>query len=184
MPPLAWHADSASNAARRLGVDHACGLDEAEAAERLRRHGPNQLSERPGKPAWQRFAAQLAQPLVLVLIAAGAITAGLGEGVDAGVIFGVVLVNALIGYWQEAKAEGALAALARSVATPVTVRRSGHRRQLDASQLVPGDIVLLATVDRGITAGQQAGRCPGGRYAARRPQQHGLGRYDGGCRAG
>src|SRR5574343_210918 len=148
MPPLAWHADSASNAARRLGVDHACGLDEAEAAERLRRHGPNQLSERPGKPPWQRFAAQLAQPLVLVLIAAGAITAGLGEGVDAGVIFGVVLVNALIGYWQEAKAEGALAALARSVATPVTVRRGGHRQQLDAAQLVRGDVVLLAAGDR------------------------------------
>src|SRR5574343_923051 len=148
MPPLAWHADSASNAARRLGVDHACGLDEAEAAERLRRHGPNQLSARPGKPAWQRFAAQLAQPLVLVLIAAGAITAGLGETVDAGVIFGVVLVNALIGYWQEAKAEGALAALARSVATPVTVRRDGHRQRLDASQLVPGDVVMLAAGDR------------------------------------
>jgi len=147
-PPLAWHADSASNAARRLGVDHACGLDEAEAAERLRRHGPNRLSERPGKPAWRRFLAQLAQPLVLVLIAAGAITAGLGEMVDAGVIFGVVLVNALIGYWQEAKAEGALAALARSVATPVTVRRGGHRQRLDAHQLVPGDVVMLAAGDR------------------------------------
>ena len=147
-PPLAWHADTADNASRRLGVDHAAGLDDGEAAERLRQHGPNRLTERPGKPAWRRFAAQLAQPLVLVLIAAGAVTAGLGEGVDAGVIFGVVLVNALIGYWQEAKAEGALAALARSVATPVTVRRSGHRRQLDASQLVPGDIVLLAAGDR------------------------------------
>ena len=147
-PPLAWHADTADNASRRLGVDHASGLDDGEAAERLRQHGPNRLTERPSKPAWRRFAAQLAQPLVLVLIAAGAVTAGLGEGVDAGVIFGVVLVNALIGYWQEAKAEGALAALARSVATPVTVRRSGHRRQLDASQLVPGDIVLLAAGDR------------------------------------
>jgi cation-transporting ATPase F len=67
---------------------------------------------------------------------------------DASVIFGVVLVNALIGYWQEAKAEGALAALARSVATPVTVRRGGHRQKLDASQLVPGDVVMLAAGDR------------------------------------
>ncbi|NTV68657.1 MAG: cation-transporting P-type ATPase [Azonexaceae bacterium] len=145
---LAWHADSAEAAAQRLGVDHATGLADAEAAARLTRHGPNRLTERPGKPAWRRFAEQVMQPLVLVLIAAGAITAALGEVVDASVIFGVVVVNALIGYWQEAKAEGALAALARSVTTPVTVRRGGHRQQLDAMQLVPGDIVMLAAGDR------------------------------------
>ena len=145
---LAWHAQSTESAARQLGVDCASGLDEAEAAARLDRHGANRLTERPGKPAWQRFLAQLTQPLVLVLIVAGTITAGLGETVDASVIFGVVMVNALIGYWQEAKAEGALAALARSVATPVTVRRGGLRKQLDAGQLVPGDIVMLAAGDR------------------------------------
>ncbi len=145
---LAWHAQSTESVARQLGVDCASGLDEAEAAARLDRHGANRLTERPGKPAWQRFLAQLTQPLVLVLIAAGTITAGLGETVDASVIFGVVMVNALIGYWQEAKAEGALAALARSVATPVTVRRGGLRKQLDAGQLVPGDIVMLAAGDR------------------------------------
>jgi magnesium-transporting ATPase (P-type) len=131
-----------------LGVDSRLGLSDEEAASRLDRHGPNRLTERPGKPAWRRFAAQLAQPLVIVLIAAGAVTAGLGETVDAGVIFGVVLANALIGYWQEAKAEGALAALARSVTTPATVRRGGHRRQIDASRLVTGDIVILAAGDR------------------------------------
>lgn len=145
---MAWHAHSTESATRYMDVDGTQGLSEAEAADRLARHGPNRLTERPGKPAWQRFAAQLRQPLVLVLLAAGAITAALGETVDAGVIFGVVLVNALIGYWQEAKAEGALAALARSVTTPVTVRRGGHRRQLDASELVPGDIVMLAAGDR------------------------------------
>ena len=147
-PGSAWHAQTPESAAQQMGVDSAQGLSDAEAASRLGRHGPNQLTERPGKPAWRRFAAQLSQPLVLVLIAAGAITAALGETVDASVIFGVVLVNAVIGYWQEAKAEGALAALARSVTTPVTVRRSGHRRQLDATQLVPGDIVMLAAGDR------------------------------------
>ncbi|MBS1143821.1 MAG: ATPase, type [Proteobacteria bacterium] len=88
------------------------------------------------------------QPLVLVLIAAGVVTGLLGEFVDASVIIGVVITNALIGYWQEAKAEGALAALAKSVATPVTVRRGGHRKQLDATQLVPGDVVMLAAGDR------------------------------------
>ncbi len=147
-PDLAWHADSADAAAQRLAVDSGSGLTEDEAATRLARHGLNRLTEKPGIPAWRRFAAQLTEPLVLVLIAAGLITSALGEVVDACVIFGVVIVNAFIGYWQEAKAEGALAALARSVATPVTVRRGGHRQQLDASQLVPGDVVLLSAGDR------------------------------------
>jgi magnesium-transporting ATPase (P-type) len=147
-PDIAWHADSAEAAARRLSVDSAIGLTGDDAAARLAKHGPNRLTEMPGKPAWRRFAAQLTEPLVLVLIAAGVITVALGETVDASVIFGVVIVNAIIGYWQEAKAEGALAALARSVATPVTVRRDGHRKHLDAAQLVPGDIVLLNAGDR------------------------------------
>ena len=146
--PVSWHALSPDAAAARLGVGRAAGLSDEEAAKRLLEHGPNQLRERPGKPAWLRFAEQLKQPLVLVLIAAGCITAGLGEWVDASVILGVVLVNAGIGYWQEARAEGALAALAKSVAMPVTVRRSGHRRRLAARELVPGDIVLLAAGDR------------------------------------
>ena len=147
-PPIAWHALTTDHVADQLGVDRASGLSDVEAADRLTRHGPNRLTEAPGKPAWKRFAEQLAQPLVLVLIAAGLVTSALGEWVDASVIFGVVLVNAVIGYWQEAKAEGALAALARSVATPVTVRRDSRRLKLDASQLVPGDVVLLAAGDR------------------------------------
>ena len=79
-PGLAWHADSAEGASRRLGVDQASGLSDEEAAARLARHGPNRLTERPGKPAWRRFAAQLGQPLVLVLIAAGLDGFWRGEG--------------------------------------------------------------------------------------------------------
>ena len=145
---VSWHAETAAAVAHHLEVDTAAGLSDEEAARRLLEHGPNQLSAVPGRPAWKRFADQLIQPLVLVLIGAGVVTAGLGEVVDSSVIFAVVLLNAGIGYWQEAKAEGALAALARSVATPVTVRRGGHRQQMDASQLVPGDVVLLAAGDR------------------------------------
>ena len=146
--PLAWHAQTGEQVAQALAVNCQCGLSEADVAERLSRHGPNLMTAKPGKPAWRRFLEQLMQPLVLVLIGAGIITAGLGEWTDSSVIFGVVLANAIIGYWQEAKAEGALAALARSVVTPVTVRRGGHRRQLDASQLVPGDVVIVAAGDR------------------------------------
>jgi len=145
---VSWHAETAAAVAHHLEVDTAAGLSKEEAARRLLEHGPNQLTAVPGRPAWKRFADQLIQPLVLVLIGAGVVTAGLGEMVDSSVIFAVVLLNAGIGYWQEAKAEGALAALARSVATPVTVRRGGHRQQMDASQLVPGDVVLLAAGDR------------------------------------
>ncbi|AXS81315.1 HAD-IC family P-type ATPase [Dechloromonas sp. HYN0024] len=147
-PGLAWHADTADAAAQRLGVDVGLGLSDEEAAARLARQGPNHPTEHPGKPAWRRLAGQFVQPLVVVLIIAGLITAALGEGLDSGVIFAVVIVNALIGYWQEAKAEGALAALARSVATPVTVCRGGHRCQLDAKQLVNGDIVTVTAGDR------------------------------------
>ena len=129
-------------------VDIAGGLSEAEVSARRAHYGPNLMTETPGTPAWKRFLQQLAQPLVVVLIGAGGVTAALGEWTDASVIFAVVLVNALIGYWQEAKAEGALAALARTISTPVTVRRDGHRQKLDASLLVPGDVVMLAAGDR------------------------------------
>jgi len=145
---VSWHAEPFAESARRLAVEPGDGLSEEEAVSRLAQFGPNALTAPPGKAAWQRFAEQLMQPLVIVLMAAGLVTSLLGEWVDASVIFGVVLVNALIGYWQEAKAEGALAALARSVVTPVTVRREGIRRQFDAVELVPGDIVLLSPGDR------------------------------------
>ncbi len=147
-PRHSWHHCGVAEVEASLGVRSDTGLDDAEVINRRARHGPNRLRERPGKPAWRRLADQLLQPVVLVLIAAGAVTAGLGEWVDASVIFGVVAVNSLIGFWQEARAEGALAALARSVATPVVVRRGGHRRHIDAADLVPGDVVLLAAGDR------------------------------------
>ena len=151
MPPLEpphWHAVSATQAAEHLATDPAAGLSEAEAASRLLRHGENRLPLPPGKSALRRFGEQLAQPLVLVLIAAGTVTAFLGEWVDAGVIFGVVLVNALIGYVQEGKAEAALAALAGSLAAEAMVLREGGKRRLPAHALVPGDVVLLAAGDR------------------------------------
>jgi cation-transporting P-type ATPase F len=144
----AWHALDHEAALAHHDADAASGLSDDEAAARLARHGPNRPPQHPGKRAWQRLAEQLLAPLVLVLIAAGLVTAFLGEWVDAGVILGVVVVNAAIGYLQEGKAAAALAALANSVATEVTVLRSGHRRRMDAVHLVPGDIVHLAAGDK------------------------------------
>ncbi|MEW5789646.1 MAG: HAD-IC family P-type ATPase [Pseudomonadota bacterium] len=150
MPPplLLWHSLHGHEAARQLEVDPARGLSESDAAARLARHGPNRLRERPGRPPWRRFLEQMLQPLVLVLIAAGLVTAFLGEWVDSGVILGVVLINALVGYIQEGRAESALAALARAVASEVTVLRDGARRRMDAAGLVPGDVVWLAAGDK------------------------------------
>ena len=143
-----WHALPASEALAQHGVCSDHGLTEDEAAIRLASHGPNRPSQQPGRGALARFLAQLKEPLVLVLIGAGMVTAALGEWIDSSVIFGVVLVNAVIGYLQEGKAEAALAALARAVATEVTVVRDGRRRRMDAVHLVPGDVVWLTAGDK------------------------------------
>ncbi|MDX9706583.1 MAG: HAD-IC family P-type ATPase [Azospira sp.] len=143
-----WHTLSAEAVAARLGSHPVDGLSDDEAAARLAHHGENRLPVPPRRSAFLRFAAQFAQPLVLVLILAGAVTALLGEYVDALVILGVVLVNAAIGFVQEGKAEAALAALARALAAEAVVVRAGRRQRLGAHSLVPGDLVLLAAGDR------------------------------------
>jgi magnesium-transporting ATPase (P-type) len=145
-PP--WHALSPADALARHGVAPDQGLAQDEAAARLLRHGPNRLREQARRGALMRFASQARAPLVLVLIGAGLVTAGLGEWIDSSVIFGVIIVNAVIGYLQEGKAEAALAALARAVATDVTVLRDGRRRRMDAIHLVPGDVVWLSAGDK------------------------------------
>ena len=142
-----WHGMSADAVLVHLQSNAEQGLSEEEAQRRRLLHGENRLPVPPAKSALARFAAQLAQPLVLVLIVAGAVTAALHEWVDAGVILGVVLVNALIGFVQEGKAEAALAALAGSLAGETVAVRDGCKRRLPAHALVPGDIVLLAAGD-------------------------------------
>ena len=136
-PSVSWHALSVEQAAQQQGVDGATGLSAEEVVSRQARHGLNLMTEKPATPAWRRFVQQLAQPLVLVLLAAGAITAALGEWTDASVILGVVLVNAVIGYWQEAKAEGALAALARTLRSASTRQSAIQFAEADVDQPAP-----------------------------------------------
>ena len=143
-----WHARPHQEAFETFRSSPVDGLAEEVAAERLTAHGPNRIEVRPGRGPVLRFALQFHQPLIYILIASGAIAAFLHEWADAGVIFGVVLVNALIGFIQEGRAEDALAALARSVASEVTVLRTGQRRRLPAVELVPGDVVWLAAGDK------------------------------------
>jgi cation-transporting P-type ATPase F len=147
-PQIHWHHLATDEVAGQLATELERGLADAEVSARRARHGENRITPKPGKGPWLRFALQFAQPLVLVLLLAGAVTAFLGEWVDSGVIFGVTLINALIGFIQEGRAESALAALARSVTSEVTVLRGGARQRLPSTALVPGDVVLLAAGDK------------------------------------
>src|SRR6056297_4365151 len=124
------------------------GLSGDEAARRLARHGPNRLPEPPARGPVLRLLAQFHNVLIYVLIGAAAITATLGHWVDTGVILAVVLVNAVIGFVQEGRAEQAMAAIRGMLAPNSAVLRDGQRVSVDAVDLVPGDIVLVEAGDR------------------------------------
>jgi magnesium-transporting ATPase (P-type) len=143
----AWHQLGHEDAARQLEVDPHLGLPADEVRRRQARHGPNRLQGRKRRSEWVRFLLQFHQPLLYILLAAAAVTAFLQEWVDACVIFGVVFVNAAVGYVQEGKAERAIEALAGLVVTEATVRRDGRRQRVPSEQLVPGDVVLLQSGD-------------------------------------
>jgi magnesium-transporting ATPase (P-type) len=131
-----------------LESDPEHGLDDSEAAARRERFGPNVLPAVRRKGPLVRLALQFHHPLIYLLVAAGVVTAVLGEVVDASVIFGVVLINAAIGFVQESRAEQALEALVRMARTRATVMRSGRKLAIDSQELVPGDLVLLESGDK------------------------------------
>jgi len=143
-----WHHLSQEEVLDLLDTNPDKGLDRFEMEDRQRDFGPNALTERKGQGPLQRFLLQFNQALVYILLAAVIIKLLLGAWVDAGVIFGVVLLNSIIGYIQEGKALSALAALTRALTTVATVLRAGEKQRIDAKQLVPGDIVLLASGDK------------------------------------
>ena len=143
-----WHQLETTEVVQLLQSNCQHGLDPAEVARRQKDYGPNLVSARGGTPGWLRFLRQFHQPLVYLLLGASIVTALLHEWVDSGVIFGVVWVNALIGFIQEAKAEKAVEALGSMVVTEATVRRDGRRQRVPSAQLVPGDVVLLQSGDR------------------------------------
>jgi magnesium-transporting ATPase (P-type) len=142
-----WHARSPEAALRDLQTAPA-GLSAAEAAARLAAHGRNKLPEAPKRGPLIRLLLQFHNILIYVLLGAAVITALLGHLVDAGVILVVVIVNAVIGFIQEGKAERAMDAIRRMLAPRTAVRRDGERRSIDSETLVPGDIVLLEAGDK------------------------------------
>ena len=135
-------------------TDASRGLSEAEARARLERYGPNQLvTERPA-PAWRNFLAQFQNALVVLLLIATVISAGLwlyeGESAlpyEALAILAIVLLNAIIGYVQESRAASAIAALRQMSAAQAHAIREGERRRIDSADLVPGDIVVIEEGD-------------------------------------
>lgn len=143
----AWHTLSAEDALAALASDRA-GLSQAEAAQRLARHGANALPETRGVHPLMRFLAQFNSALIYFLLAAAFAAAVLGHVVDAMVIAVVVVVNAIVGFVQEGKAERALGAIRDMIAPHAVVLRDGARRTIAVPDLVPGDIVMLEAGDR------------------------------------
>ncbi|PMB41941.1 carbonate dehydratase [Fischerella thermalis CCMEE 5205] len=143
-----WHHLSIQEVTRHLDTNSETGLTSAVAAKKRERFGANELKSKPGKSPLLRFLLQFHQPLLYILLIAGAIKAFLGQWVNAGVIWGVTLINAVIGFVQESKAESAIAALASSVKTNATIIRNGQKMQVPSTELVPGDVVLLASGDK------------------------------------
>ncbi len=143
-----WHQLQAEEVVRLLDVDLKTGLAAGEVKRRQGKFGLNRITARSGVPAWLKFLRQFNQPLVYILLAAVVVTALLGEWVDSSVIFAVVLLNAIVGFLQEAKAGKAIESLSQMVATETTVRRAGRTQRIHSEQLVPGDVVLLQSGDR------------------------------------
>jgi len=143
-----WHALPTDQVIARLHTDPVEGLDAREASRRLARFGPNRLPEGKQRGPLMRFLAQLNNILVYVLLAAGFVKLMVGLWLDAAVILGVVIINALLGFLQEGKAEKALDSIRNMLSAEARTIRSRETRLIPAEGLVPGDVVLLESGDR------------------------------------
>jgi magnesium-transporting ATPase (P-type) len=143
-----WHAISVGEVVKRLATNSEKGLDATEASARLQKHGPNRLPEGKKRGPFMRFLAQFNNILVYVLLGAGFTKLMLNLWVDAGIIFGVVILNALLGFIQEGKAEKALDSIRNMLSAEARTLRGGETRMIPAEQLVPGDVVFLESGDK------------------------------------
>lgn len=152
VPLPAWvdvhpHNSSASKVLLFLGSHSEDGLTDTEAAGRRDRYGPNELSKATPPSIWRKYLGQITEPVVLILLVAAALSAGIGEWADALAILAIVVLNAILGVYQEQKAEHALAALRKLSAPVARVIRNGHPRAVPARELVPGDRVEIEVGD-------------------------------------
>ncbi len=137
-----WHSLDTDLVLERLGSRRE-GLSEAEAAARLAEHGPNRLVERRRRSPLLAFLEQFTEVMVIVLIVAAVISLFIGETVDAIMILVIVILNAILGFSQEYRAERAMAALRRLAIPTVKVRRDGQVVEAASEALVPGDVIVL-----------------------------------------
>ncbi len=142
-PQTAWHTLDRENIADLLQTNLKDGLSEAQVSERLARYGPNELSESALKNPLLIFWEQIINPLVLLLIGAAVVSYLLGKVIDGSAVMAIVILNAILGFIQEYRAERAMAALRKLSAPVVRLRRGGQLLELPANQLVPGDLILV-----------------------------------------
>ncbi|WP_119072938.1 cation-translocating P-type ATPase [Aggregatilinea lenta] len=138
-----WHTQPIDDVVEQLGTDIKHGLSETTAAERLQQVGPNALQEQPRPTFWQRLLAQFQSFVIYILIFAAVLSGLLGDWVEAAAIAAIVALNATMGVIQEGRAEEALAVLRKLTSPDALVIRGGHQHVIPASQLVPGDVVIL-----------------------------------------
>ncbi len=138
----------ADEAIKALETEKENGLSSDEAAKRLEKYGRNEIPKGPKRTWWQRLLAQFHNVLIYVLIAAAVITALMDHWIDTWVILAVVIVNALIGFLQEGKAERALESIQEMLSLEAVVIRGGKKQTIDAEELVPGDVVMLKSGDK------------------------------------
>ncbi|MBA3967438.1 MAG: hypothetical protein H0X47_17010, partial [Nitrospirales bacterium] len=137
---LFWHALDGESVLKAVASQFG-GLTQDVAAQRLALYGPNRLRPPKKQTSWQRLLAQFHNILIYILLGAGVVTAILGHWVDTSVILGVVVINAIIGFLQEGKAERAMDAIRRMLSVQACGLRDGTRCSIPAENLVPGDIV-------------------------------------------
>jgi magnesium-transporting ATPase (P-type) len=146
--PDDWHTLQPEETVERLDSDAHCGLDPEEVAQRLEQYGANRLPSPARIPAWLRFLRQFHNVLIYVMLGAATTTAFLGHWIDTSVLLGAVVINAIIGFIQEGKAQQALDAIRQMLSLRSLALRSGERVDISADTLVPGDIVMLASGDK------------------------------------
>lgn len=146
-PMSAWHSLGASEVAEQLGTSER-GLSENAAAGRLAEFGPNKLPQKPPTPLWAIVLRQFRSPLIYILVLAAGVSLAIGDVKDAAFIVGVLVLNAVIGAYQEWKAEQSSHALRKLLQIRASVYRDGDVREINAEDVVPGDVVWLESGNR------------------------------------
>jgi len=143
-----WHALGVQEVASRLNTDSGQGLSREDAARRLQQHGFNEFEVVGRTPLYRVLFRQFTDALIIILLVAAGVSIAIGEAVDAIAILIIVALNGALGFVQEWRAERAMEALQRMLAPRCAVIRDGHAQEIDAKELVPGDVVVLEVGDR------------------------------------